>query len=225
MRTLLAFVIVTCFAGVAGAQQQNPISFDALAKSKAGQWSEYTMTAKGQPQTIKMKYALVAKSAKEAAYEIDSVTPMGPVLLHMAYEPGDADTWKLVKARMQIGANSQDMPANQLSQGGIKKGDVFGKLIGTEQIKTAVGTYSCKHYQKPIPVDANTPAGSTIDVWMSDKALPTGMVKMADSRGAEAVLTAAGADAKAKMDLSTPIPGATPPPAAPAPAAATPAKK
>ena len=223
MRTLLAFVIVTCFAGVAGAQQQNPISFDALAKSKAGQWSEYTMTAKGQPQTIKMKYALVAKSAKEAAYEIDSVTPMGPVLLHMAYEPGDADTWKLVKARMQIGANSQDMPANQLSQGGIKKGDVFGKLIGTEQIKTAVGTYSCKHYQKPIPVDANTPAGSTIDVWMSDKALPTGMVKMADSRGAEAVLTAAGADAKAKMDITAPLPGATPPPAAPASSA--PAKK
>ena len=64
MRTLLAFLAVTCFAGVAGAQQQNPISYDALAKSKAGQWSEYTMTAKGQPQTIKMKYALVAKSDK-----------------------------------------------------------------------------------------------------------------------------------------------------------------
>ncbi len=223
MRTLLAFLAVTCFAGVAGAQQQNPISYDALAKSKAGQWSEYTMTAKGQPQTIKMKYALVAKSDKSAAYEIDSVTPMGPVLLHMAYEPEGADTWKLVKARMQIGSNAQDMPAAQLSQGGIKKGDVFGKLIGTEQIKTAVGSYSCKHYQKQLPTDANTPQGTTIDVWMSDKAVPTGMVKMADSRGAEAVLTAAGADAKPKLDISAPIPGATPPPAAPAPAA--PAKK
>ncbi len=40
MRTFLAFVAVTCFAGAASAQQQNPISYDALAKSKAGQWAE-----------------------------------------------------------------------------------------------------------------------------------------------------------------------------------------
>jgi hypothetical protein len=220
MRTFLAFVAVTCFAGAASAQQQNPISYDALAKSKAGQWAEYTMTAKGQPQTIKMKYSLVAKSDKAAAYEIDSQTPMGAVLLHMAYEPGGADTWKLVKARMQVGANAQDMPAAQLSQGGIKKGDVFGKLIGTEDVKTAVGSYSCKHYQKPLPPESGAPAGAVVDVWMSDKALPTGMVKMADSRGAEAVLTATGGDAKAKMDLSVPAAGA----GAPAPAPTAPAK-
>jgi hypothetical protein len=217
MRSFLAFVAVTCFAGAAAAQQQNPISYDALAKSKPGQWAEYTMTAKGQPQTIKMKYSLVAKSDKAAAFEIDSQTPMGAVLLHMAYEPGGADTWKLVKARMQVGANAQDMPAAQLSQGGIKKGDVFGKLLGTEDVKTAVGSYSCKHYQKPLPAEAGAPAGATVDVWMSDKALPTGMVKMADSRGAEAILTATGGDAKAKMDLNAPPAGS---PAAPAKAPA-----
>ncbi|HEX4457093.1 MAG TPA: hypothetical protein VIA18_03940 [Polyangia bacterium] len=223
MRTVLAFVIVSCFAGVAGAQQQNPISFDALAKSKAGQWAEYTMSAKGQPQTIKMKYALVAKTAKEAAFEIDSVTPMGPVLLHMTYEPAGADGWKLVKARMQMGPNAQDMPEGQLAAGGIKKGDVFGKLIGTEQVKTAAGSYSCKHYQKPMPADAMSPTPGTIDIWISDKALPTGMVKMVDSQhGAEAVLTSAGGDAKAKMDITAPLPGATPPAA---PASSAPAKK
>jgi hypothetical protein len=109
---------------------------------------------------------------------------------------------------MQMGPQTQDMPPAAMAQGGIKKNDVPGKLVGTEEVKTAVGSFSCKHYQKQTPKEAG---GSTIDMWINDKVMPTGLVKMADSRGAEAVLTAIGADAKAKMNLSATAPAAPPP--------------
>ncbi len=205
MRSSLALAAVLCFGGVAFAQQQNPLSYEAVAKAKAGQWAEYTMSMKGQPQTVKMKYAIVEKSAKSIALEVDSQTPIGPVLMHMTFEPSGPEAWKLVKARMKMGPSTQDMPAAALSQGGFKKAETPGKLIGTEEIKTAVGSFSCKHYQKVTPKEAG---GSTIDLWMNDKVLPTGLVKMADSRGAEALLTATGNDAKAKMDMTGAAPTA-----------------
>jgi hypothetical protein len=209
MRSIVAMTAMLCLSGgVALAQQQNPLSFEAVAKSKAGQWAEYTMTMKGQPQTVKMKYAIVEKSAKALALEVDSQTPIGPVLMHMMFEPSGPDSWKLTKARMKMGPTTQDMPPAALSQGGIKKNESPGKLIGTEEVKTAVGSFSCKHYQKVAPKEAG---GSTIDLWMNDKVLPTGLVKMADSRGAEALLTATGSDAKPKMDMTAPAPTATVP--------------
>jgi hypothetical protein len=209
MRSIVAMTAVLCVSGgVAFAQQQNPLSYEAVAKAKAGQWAEYTMSMKGQPQTVKMKYAIVEKSAKTIALEVDSQTPIGPVLMHMMFEPAGPESWKLVKARMKMGPSTQDMPAAALSQGGIKKSELPGKLIGTEEVKTAVGSFSCKHYQKVTPKEAG---GSTIDLWMNDKVLPTGLVKMTDSRGAEALLTATGSDAKAKMDMNAPAPTATAP--------------
>jgi hypothetical protein len=221
MRSILAFAAVLGFSSIAMAQGgQNPLSYEAVAKSKNGQWAEYTMSMKGQAQTIKMKYAIVEKTDKTLALEVDSQTPMGPVLMHMAFEPVGVDAWKLTKARMQMGTSVQDMPPAALAQGGIKKNDAPGKLIGTEEVKTAVGSFSCKHYQKVAPKEAG---GSTIDMWMNDKVLPTGLVKMADSRGAEAVLSAVGTDAKAKLSATgapTPAPGAA---AAPAPASSAPA--
>jgi hypothetical protein len=217
MRSSLALAAVLCFGGVAFAQQQNPLSYEAVAKAKPGQWAEYTMTMKGQPQTVKMKYAIVEKSAKVIALEVDSQTPIGPVLMHMMFEPAGPESWKLVRARMKMGTTLQEMPSAALSQGGIKKSELPGKLIGTEEIKTSLGSFSCKHYQKVTPKEAG---GSTIDLWMNDKVLPTGLVKMADSRGAEALLTATGSDAKAKMDMSATVPTANVPGMASEPASA-----
>src|SRR5262249_58174163 len=82
-----------------------------------------------------------------------------------------------------------------------------------EKVKVPAGTFECKHYTRVMPKEAG---GSTVDLWMSDKATPTGLVKMADSRGVEVVLSSTGSDAKAKMDMSKPAGGA----AAPAPKAA-----
>jgi hypothetical protein len=217
MRRTAIIVAALSFSGVAFAQQ-NPMSYEALAKSKQGQWAEYTMSMKGQPQTIKMRYALVEKTPKTMGLEVDSQTPMGPVLMHMQFDQAGTQ-WKLHKARMQLGANpAQDMPQGQLAGGDIKKGDLPGKLIGTESIKTPAGTFSTKHYQKQVQVPGGQGA-STIDVWMNDKAMPTGLVKMSDAHGATAVLTAMGSDAKPKMDMTKAT--TAPAPAAPA---ATPAK-
>jgi hypothetical protein len=208
-KPLAFFAVVTCatvaHAQTAGSSQQNqnPMSFEALARAKAGSWAEYTMSMKGQPP-LKMKYALVQKSASGMALEIDSATPMGEVMMHMAFEPAGSDAWKMVKARMQFAQNPpEDVPAAQLASGGIKKSDLPGKLIGSETVTTAVGKFECKKYSRVMPKEAG---GSTVEMWMSDKAVPTGMVKMVDSRGIEVVLSAVGSDAKAKMDLSKPAP-------------------
>jgi hypothetical protein len=217
MRQILTIAAVVCSAaGVASAQGQgqNPMSYDAVSKAKAGSWAEYTMSMKGQPP-IKMKYAVVDKSDKKMAMEIDSSTPMGQVMMHMEFEAAPPSEWKLVKARMQLGANPpQDMPTAALATGGIKKNETPGKLVGSEKVTTPAGTFETKHYTRVMPKEAG---GSTVEMWMSDKAVPTGLVKMADSRGVEVVLSSTGTDAKPKMDLSKPAPGGT----APAPAPAT----
>lgn len=201
------------------------MSFDALAKAKAGSWAEYTMTMNGKPQTMKMKYSMVEKTDKTMAIEVDSATPMGSILVHMGFAADGPDNWKMVAARMQMGASPpQDLPKEQMGQGGIKRGDSIGKLVGTESVKTAVGTFNCKHYQR----DAQGPGGpQTIDMWMNDKALPTGMVKLGDQKGVTFVLSATGNDAKAKMDMNAKATTATPPPSAPPsspPPSATPKK-
>jgi hypothetical protein len=215
MRAILACLVVTSLSGVAVAQNQQPVSFEAVSRAKAGSWAEYTMSMNGKPQTMKMKYSIVEKTDKNMALEIDSQTPMGAILAHMAYESTGPDAWKLVKARMQMGTTApQDLTAEQMQQGGIKKTDSLGKLVGNESVKTPVGSFQCKHYQQ----DKQTPMGpAKIDLWISDKAVPTGMVKMADGKGVEFILTATGSDAKAKMDMNAK-------PAAPAPAPA-PTKK
>jgi hypothetical protein len=207
----LAFAAVLACGGVAFAQSQNPMSYEAMAKAKAGSWAEYTMTMKGQPQSIKMKYALVEKTPKTIGFEMESQSPMGPMVVHMMFDMATANELKLVKARMQMGAQTQDVPAAQLASGGIKKNEAPGTLVGTEKVTVPAGTFECKHYTRKLPAEAG---GSTVDVWMNDKALPTGLVKMTDSRGAEGVLSAMGSDAKAKMDLNAPAAGAGPAPGA-----------
>jgi hypothetical protein len=224
MRNLLAIaaaVAVLPCSGVAFAQQQNPMSYEAIAKAKAGAWAEYTMSMKGQQQQVKMKYAVVEKTDKSLAIEVESATPMGPVLMHMAFEGAPPDAWKMTKMRMQMGTNpAQDMPAAALTVGTIKKGESPGKLVGSEKVTVAGGTFDTKHYTRTLPPDQG---GTTLDMWMSDKAVPTGLVKMKDSRGVEGSLTAMGTDAKAKMDMTKPAqqaqipggPGGAPPPSAP----------
>jgi hypothetical protein len=215
---VVACAVVAGLSGAAHAQQQSPLSFEALAKSKAGQWAEYTMVLKATNQSMKMRYAIVEKSDKEMALEIDSQTPVGPMLMHMAFEAASPTTWKIARARLQMGAQTQDIPKDQMAEGMIKKNDPPGKLIGTDQIKTILGTLPCKHYQKVLPKEMPG-GGSTVDVWMNDKVLPTGMVKMVNSLGVEITLSGTGTDAKPKLSLEGPA-GQPAPPAAPAPAGA-----
>jgi len=193
MRNFLISAVIVSFAGVASAQS-NPMSYEAMAKAKPGTWAEYTMTMPGAKDKLKVRYAVVVKNEREMTMETDSQTPMGPVHSSMTFAPSPPDTWKLVKARMQMGTQPpMDMPADKLGEGSVKKTDSPGKLVGPEKITVPAGTFETKHYKRDLPKEAG---GMTIDVWMSDKAVPTGVVKLSGAGGIEMVLSSTGSGAK-----------------------------
>jgi len=198
MRNLLvAAVVLAATSGVASAQS-NPMSYEAMAKAKKGTWAEYTMSMAGQAQKLTVRYAVVEKNDRELTMETDSQTPMGPVHSSMTFAPSPPDGFKLVKARMQMGTQSaQDVPAAKLTEGAVKKTDTPGKLVGAEKITVPAGTFETKHYKHDLPKEAG---GMTLDVWMSDKAIPTGVVKMSGAGGIEMVLASTGMGAKAKPE-------------------------
>jgi hypothetical protein len=209
MRNLVAFLAVLLSAGVASAQS-NPMSYEAMSKAKQGAWAEYTMTmpagANAGATKMTVRYAVVEKNERELTMETDSQTPMGPVHSSMTFAPLPPDTWKLVKARMQMGTQpAQDVPAAKLTEGSVKKSDAPGKLVASEKITVPAGTFDTKHYKHELPKEAG---GMTLDVWMSDKALPTGVVKMSGAGGIEMVLSSTGMGAKAKPEAKTVAPAA-----------------
>ena len=219
MRNLVVVTILAAFGGVASAQS-NPMSYEAMSKAKKGQWAEYSMSMPGSPQKLTVRYAVVEKNEREMTMETDSQTPMGPVHSSMTFAPSPPDGFKLVKARMQMGTQpAQDVPAAKLTEGAVKKTDTPGKLVGAEKITVPAGTFETKHYKHDLPKEAG---GMTLDVWMSDKAIPTGVVKMSGAGGIEMVLAKTGMGAKPKAETpaggekSTSEKPATEKPAAPA---------
>ncbi|MCU1282131.1 MAG: hypothetical protein JWM53_5677 [bacterium] len=205
MRNLFIAAVLLS-SGVASAQS-NPMSYEAMSKAKQGTWAEYTMTMPGgAANKMTVRYAVVEKNEREMTMETDSQTPVGPVHSSMTFAPLPPDTWKLVKARMQMGTTpAQDVPAAKLTEGSVKKTDTPGKLVGAEKITVPAGTFDTKHYKNQLPKEAG---GMTLDVWMSDKAVPTGVVKMSGAGGIEMVLSSTGSGAKAKPEAK---PAAAPP--------------
>jgi hypothetical protein len=226
MRNVLVAVAVLAATGGVASAQSNPMSYEAMAKAKKGTWAEYTMSMAGQAQKLTVRYAVVEKNEREMTMETESQTPMGPVHSSMTFAPSPPDGFKLVKARMQMGSQpAQDVPAAKLTEGAVKKTDTPGKLVGSEKITVPAGTFDTKHYKHELPKEAG---GMTLDVWMSDKAIPTGVVKMSGAGGIEMVLAATGMGAKAKAEAPTEKPAATEKPATEKPATekpAAPAKK
>ena len=70
----------------------------------------YAKCIQASPKVFKL-------DAKMIALEIDSQTPMGPLLMHMEYAPSGPDGWKISRAKMQMGSGpAQEMPVAQLQQ-------------------------------------------------------------------------------------------------------------
>ena len=198
---LVAVTILAATGGVASAQQSNPMSYEAMAHAKKGTWAEYTMSMAGQAQKLTVRYVVAEKTERELTMDTESQTPMGPVHSSMTFAPSPPEGYKLVKARMQMGTQpAQDIPAAKLTEGAVKKSDVPGKLVGTEKITVPAGTFETKHYKHDLPKEAG---GMTLDVWMSDKALPTGVVKMSGAGGIEMVLSATGTGGKPKPEAKS----------------------
>jgi hypothetical protein len=184
----------------AGGGATPQMSYEAVTSAPEGSWAEYLTTLKGRPEKVKVRYALVEKSAKKLALEIDTNTPpLGAVLIRMDYEPVSPTEWKLAHARMSVnGAAPQEMPVPATTPN-LKKGDT-GTPVGKATIKTPVGTFETKQFRTTVPQ-------GTFDIFMSDKAFPVGLVKQSDQAGnVETLISATGTGAKSKMPATAAAP-------------------
>ncbi len=204
------------------------LDYNAFTKAQRGAWAEYTMTMKAAPpgpdgkpmKPMRMRYALVDKSAKNMTMEIETATPMGDIEVEMKYEPAEGDAWKVASGKMRMMGQVRALPAEQVAKSGqiTKDPKSMGKLVGTESVKTPAGTFECRHYTQTV----TDQSGQSLDVemWISDKVAPTGMVKsVAKAKGIELLLAATGKDAVAKMKDAVPTPMPPPAPSSSKPAA------
>jgi hypothetical protein len=200
----IAFALVSLLCTHAFAQGGGggaaPMSYDAIMKAPVGSWAEYVTTMKGRTEAVKFKYSVVEKNPKRVVIEVDGTTPMGAMLMRMEYEPAGEGALKVTKARMQMGdAAPMDMPIPPGTPL-LKKDADTSDLVGKETVKTAIGTFDCKKYKKTV---SQGPVNMTFHVWISDKALPIGLVKQANVEETLVVtLTATGTGATAKMKAS-----------------------
>jgi hypothetical protein len=202
MRSAFLTTALLLTGSLAYAQGTTPqISYEAITSAPQGAWAEYETTMKGQAQKITMKYALVEKSAKKMALEVSGQTPMGPVLMRMELTPAsEPDTWKISAAKVKMGDKpAQDQPIPD-STPPIKKGGGAGTAVGHGAVKTPVGSFECKQYKMSMP----TPGGpQDINIWMSDKVTPVGLVKQDMNNGQlTTILSATGTGAKSQLDAA-----------------------
>src|SRR6478609_11615492 len=192
---LAVVVAASLVCSVALAQSQNPqISYEAITAAPQGAWAEYVTSMKGQTQKLTMRYALVEKSAKKMALEIDGTTPMGQLIMRMEFTPAkEPNAWQISAAKVSMGGQPpQDMPV-PANTPLLKKGEDLGEVVGKSSVKTAVGTFDTKQYKKAMPQ-------GTLNMWMSDKVLPVGLVKQELADGQlSTILTATGTGATSKM--------------------------
>lgn len=179
------------------------LSFDVgvLVKSAQGAWADYAMTgpsASGGPKTITIRYALVEKSAQKMSLEIDTPTPKGDVLVRFDLAPAGSDAWKVSGGRIVHGAESAEMPKEEIAATpALKIGAQPGQLVGSESVTVPAGTFTCKHFRNKLTADDK---GPMLDLWISDGVTPTGLVKSALSPiGITMQLAAVGTGAQAKV--------------------------
>ena len=149
-----------------------PMAID-LAKVAAGSWSDYSMVM-GQLPPMKMRMALVGKTADanvvETTVEGGMMAAAGKMVMQMTLAPGaDAKAKKMV---MQIGAGDpMEMKLEMTGNKPFTKPNPK-KLVGSETVKTAAGSFKTKHYRD------KSPTGDALDYWVSDSAPPMGIVKI-----------------------------------------------
>jgi hypothetical protein len=191
-RVASAFALL-CALGVAHAQAPGnaSLSYEALAKAAPGAWAEYALGT-GEKNVTTMRYSLVEKTKDKLAMEIETTMP--PLVMRMDFVANGAAAWKLARIRMKMGTGAvQDVPTPEGAEQIIKKGGSFGALVGDEKLKTPAGEFACKHYRQ------KTEQGEG-EVWMSDAALPAGLVQSTVAAlGAKITIAKTGSGAKAKI--------------------------
>jgi hypothetical protein len=242
--TLTMMALLLPSAARAQGQGTTPLGTD-IGKVPTGAWADYNITMNDMKG--KMRWALVERTPSSLAVEMTvegGLTAMiggQKVISRMVLEPDPLKHPKPVK-RMIIQMADQD-PMELPTEDPRVQAQKFTRpdpknLVKKETIKVPAGTFATSRYKE-------TRGDSVVEYWISETALPLGLVKMTGvpqpgSPGPKVVMemSAKGNDAKGMITKATkPIDpalmggmGAPPPgkPAAPAPAAGKadkPAKK
>jgi hypothetical protein len=177
-KTLLA--LVACIALVpapASAQMGSPPPMPMvvdLKKVDIGTWASYSMTVGDMSMTSKL--ALVARDASSVTMETSMEGGMmammgGKMTMRLVMDPDPTTAAKPVKQMvMQVGDQDPMLAPDTMQAQKYSKPDP-NTLVGKETIKVAGGSFKTSHYR------TKTEQG-TVDVWVSEDAPPTGLVKL-----------------------------------------------
>jgi hypothetical protein len=192
----LGLVPAVASAQTPGQGPPMPMAVD-LTKVPIGTWAEYTVVM-GQLPPMSTRMALVGRGVLETTVEGGMMAQLGgKMAMQMTLAPGGEKEGKVQKMVMQMGANDpMELPVTAGQQQFNKPNPKT--LVKEESVTVKGGTFKTKHYRD------KTPAGDTVDYWISEKALPLGLVKMeAEQKQNAAIkgpikfeLAATGKDAK-----------------------------
>jgi hypothetical protein len=153
-------------------------------KPVVGAGAQYQMTAKNGTRAF--AYVIVGQENVEgsAGYwmEIRSQNPeMGGEMVMKQLVVTGGEKPQIKRMIMQPpGRPPMEMPMGMMGMGqqrgqGSGAGDTSpGEKVGSETITVPAGTFECDHYRKRDP-------RGTVDVWISSKVPPYGMVKMSSA--------------------------------------------
>jgi hypothetical protein len=183
LRAAFAVIVAVVLAAPAAAQTPGPalpMGMD-IRKAPLGAWSEYAVTLAEVPP-FRQRFALVSRDAATSSVEMSSeggsMMGSGKVVVKVILETDPGKKERVRKLIMQLGDND---PMELKAESGTQK-DQFAplnpkKLVGTETLKVAAGTFTTKHYRdKGAAKD-----GPAVDLWVSDEAPPFGLVKLQGS--------------------------------------------
>jgi hypothetical protein len=179
----LGFTTVGWTQGMRGGMGRQAPRLLGEFKPVVGSGAQYQMTAKNG--TMSFAYVIVGQEEVEgsAGYwmEIRSENPGMPgemVMKQLIVTGGDKPQMKRMIMQMP-GRPPMEMPMGMLGMGqrgqGAGAGDTSpGEKVGSETVTVPAGTFVCDHYRKQEP-------RGTVDVWISSKVPPYGMVKMSSA--------------------------------------------
>jgi len=179
----LGFATIGWTQGMRGGMGRQAPRLLGEFKPVVGSGAQYQMTAKNG--TMSFAYVIVGQEEVEgsAGYwmEIRSENPGMPgemVMKQLIVTGGDKPQIKRMIMQMP-GRPPMEMPMGMLGMGqrgqGAGAADTSpGEKVGSETVTVPAGTFVCDHYRKQEP-------RGTVDVWISSKVPPYGMVKMSSA--------------------------------------------
>ncbi len=159
-----------------------------LVDPKAGQWAWYTVTDGDSGRQYAVRQAIVAEESvgRKDGYwlEVEVVPEVGYKTVYKILLTGPAsDPKNIHRVLIKQGLDAaQELEVLQQDQGG--DGSFRRKSLGMDNVVTNSGVIRAEHY-------TINDEGRTVDLWLNDTILPTGIVRLRSAEG-EMVLNTYG---------------------------------